>query len=145
MCPKTSFSAFIQSVWAFFKKKLKNHFRYPIFQRKGYIYFCGPTHHSFKNDHYLQKLIFEVILENIVFFEKIIKRKIFKTSFFTKKAIYIFVDKRPLPFKTSLKFSYKFLKNFNNFKNFSKSPTPTKFSFNHSEIYLKFLIFLQKF
>ncbi len=36
--PKTSFLAFIQSVWGIFKEKIC-----PSSHRKGYIYFCPPT------------------------------------------------------------------------------------------------------
>ncbi len=73
-CPrKTSFPIFIQPVWGFLREKLQNSIRYPISHRKGYIHFCHPTPPSLKKCHVPVKFFFTVILENIVFFEKIVK------------------------------------------------------------------------
>ncbi len=113
--PKTSYSGVSQTVWDFSKKKFKNIIRHPISHTKGYIHFCCLTSHSLKNGHAPQKLFFAVILENIVFFEKIVKWKIFKTSRPSKKVILIFIARRPpLPRKTVYPPT-------NSFSNFSKN------------------------
>ncbi len=46
-----------------------------------------------------EKLFFFIILENIVFLEKVVIWKIFKTLFLTKKFIFIFVARHALPLK----------------------------------------------
>ncbi len=70
--PTTGFLAFIQPVWGFLRKKFQSRIRYSISHRKGYIHFCCQKRHSLKNSHATQKLFFVVILENIVFLEKIV-------------------------------------------------------------------------
>ncbi len=75
MCPKTEFSAFIQPVWVFLRKKIKDTTLWSMTHRKVYINFCHPTLHSLKNGHVSQNLFFSVILENIVFFEKLLNKK----------------------------------------------------------------------
>ncbi len=92
------FLAVSQMVWSFSKKKFQNSIRHPISHRKGYSHFCRPTLRSPWKWSSLKELFFAVILENIVFSEKIVKWKIFKTSMPTKKVILIFVARhRPSP------------------------------------------------
>ncbi len=66
ICLTTGFWAFIQPVWGCLKKKFQIRNWYSIFHRKGYIHFYCPTPRSLKNSHA------SVILENIVFLEKIV-------------------------------------------------------------------------
>ncbi len=72
MCPQTDFLAFIQPVWTFLGKKFQNCIRYPISHGKGYIHVCCLTPYSLRNGHAPKKLFFTVILENTIFFEKIV-------------------------------------------------------------------------
>ncbi len=47
-----------------------------------------------------QICFFAIFYENVAFFEKIVRRKnIYKISFSIKKVTFIFVGRRPLPFK----------------------------------------------
>ncbi len=73
MWPLNSFSSLSQTVWGFSEKNLETVFGIPFPPKKGYIHFCRPTPPFLKNVHVLQKQFFAVILENIVFFEKIVK------------------------------------------------------------------------
>ncbi len=111
--PKLVFWLSFSRYGLFWRKKFQNRIRYPIFHKKGHIYFCRPTPHSLKIGHAPLKLFFIDILENIVvFFEKIVKRKIFETSFPTRKVILIFVTKRPSLPKQSCSFTNDFLQFF---------------------------------
>ncbi len=97
---KTSFSDLSLTVWGFLRKKnLKTVFGSPFLRKKRkktYIHFCRPTPRSLKNGHPSQ-IIFRCYFGNFFFFEKVVKRKIFKTLMPTKKVILIFVARRPLP------------------------------------------------
>ncbi len=99
--PKTSFSSLSQMVWSFLRKKLKNCMRYHISSpslppKKGYIHFYRPTPYFLKNGRpppYKKK--FNVILETIVFFKKIVKWKIFKNLISYKKGYIDFCRRMP--------------------------------------------------
>ncbi len=96
ICPWNWFLGFHSAIMVFFRKKFQSRILYPISHRRGYIHFSCPMPHSLKNCHAPQKLFFAVILKNIVFFEKNVKQKLFKTSFFTNNFILIFVTRYPL-------------------------------------------------
>ncbi len=96
--PKTGLLPLIRHVWGFLRDELQNCILYPISHRNGYIHFCCPTPRFLKNGR-APKKFFAVILENIVFFKKIVEWKIFKTSFPTKKFILIFAAGHPLSLK----------------------------------------------
>ncbi len=92
MCPQNQFFGFKSGGMRFFGEKTWKPYSVPHFlKKKGYIQFCRPKFRSLKKSHAPEKLFFAVILENVVFFKKIIKWKIFKTSMPTKKVILIFV------------------------------------------------------
>ncbi len=97
--PKLVFWLSFSQYVGFWGKNFKAIFGTPISHRKGYIHFCGPTPHSKKSGHAVQKLFFTVILENIAVFEKIVEWEIIKTSFLTKKFILIFVARHSIPLK----------------------------------------------
>ncbi len=69
ICPKTGYSAFIQLVMGFLRKKPKNSIRYPISHRKRYIQCCCPTPVSVKNVH-APRIIFRGYFGKYVFFSK---------------------------------------------------------------------------
>ncbi len=94
--PKSVFSAFIQPVWVFLRKKLKNSISYPS-HKKGYIFITVIWHLGPSNMVTPPKNFFSWLFWKIVFFfEKTVEWKIFKTSFPTKKVILIFVARRSL-------------------------------------------------
>ncbi len=84
----------------FWRKKFQSHIWYLISHRRSNIHFCRPTPYSLKNGHAPQKLFFAVILEN-VFFEKIVKWKIFKASFLTKNLYWFLLPETLYPSKWS--------------------------------------------
>ncbi len=98
---KIEFSVFIQPVWGLFEKKnLITVYGVPFPIEKVIFIFVIRLHFPSKMVNHNNNCFFMVILENIVFCEKIVKWKIFKNSFPTKKVILILVAKRPLPSKT---------------------------------------------
>ncbi len=71
--PLKPFFSFIQLVWAFLRKKLRNCVWYPISRRKGSIYFCLLSSRSLKNGdcpRTPQKIIFLHYFGKYVFFFK---------------------------------------------------------------------------
>ncbi len=101
--PKDGFSAFVQSVWIFLRKKLKNSIRYPISHRNGYINFCRPTSLSPKNSRAQKKLFFAVILKSIiVFFLKKLLNEEYSKPHFLQKRLYL-----NMFFFRKVHFSYK--------------------------------------
>ncbi len=97
--PPKLFFGFRSAGTGFFQKNILKPYLVSHFPYKVYIHFCHRIPYSLKNDHAPQKLFFAVILKNIVLKKKYVIRKIFKTSFFTKKFILNFVARCPLPIK----------------------------------------------
>ncbi len=92
MCPQTNFLAFIQPAWSFLRIKFQNCIRYFISHRIGYIHFCRLMSHSWKNGHVTKNYFLRYVWKYCdFFFEKIVKWKIFKISFLTKKSSYWFL------------------------------------------------------
>ncbi len=91
----TSFSGLSQTVWSFLGKKLK--YLVPYFPSKNIILIFVVRRPLPSEMIVPPKNNFSLLLrikENIVFFEKVVKWKIFKTSMPTKKVILIFVARR---------------------------------------------------
>ncbi len=92
-------NAFFQPVWSFSRKKLKNSMQYSS-HRKAYTHFCRPTPHFPQKLLCPTKIIFRNCFGKYCSFKKVVKWRIFKISFPTKKVLLIFVQRRSLPLKT---------------------------------------------
>ncbi len=97
--PKTSFFGFKSADLGSFEKKTYKMYAVSHFLQKRLHLFLASDGPFFEKWSCLPKIFFSVILENIAFFRKIVKWKIFKTSFLTKKVILILVARHPLPLK----------------------------------------------
>ncbi len=71
--------------YGFLRRKLKNSVQYPISHKKGRIQFCHPVPLSLENSNASQKLFFNVVLKNIVLFEKKFLMKNIQNLISTKK------------------------------------------------------------
>ncbi len=99
--PKTSFSGLCWTEWVFLKKRTQKLYLVPHFPPKKLYSFLLSDAPFPQKWSCPQKELFAVILENIVFFEKVVKWKIFKTLMPTKKVTLILVARRPPPKKQS--------------------------------------------
>ncbi len=103
MCHQKQFFGFKSDGTAFFEKKIKNCIWYPIYQKKCYIHFCGPTPRSLKNGD-APKNNFSLIFLKILFFSKNLLNKKYLKRQCLKKRLYRFLSpgaplhsKRPWP------------------------------------------------
>ncbi len=91
--PQSWFSGFHSSGTGVFEEKISKPYSVPYFPKKRLYSFLSSIPHSLKKWSYFQKLFFTVILENIVFFFKLLYEKYLKSHFLQKKFILIFVTK----------------------------------------------------
>ncbi len=97
--PKPVFLLLFSRYGVFWRKNLKTVFDTPFPTKK--VVFIFVIHSPFLSKTVTKKkLFFAIILENITISKKIVKWKIFKTSFSTKKVILNFVARRNLLLKT---------------------------------------------
>ncbi len=96
-----SFSAFIQPVWVFKRKKLKNSIQYPISHRKGYTHFCHPTPRFPQKWLYTPKIIFRNNLKKIFFSKKLLNKEYSKPHFPPKRLYWFLLPDASFPSKQS--------------------------------------------